>query len=32
MGAGFNYFDTAYAYHDGKSKTAVKETLAETED
>ncbi|MDR1930365.1 MAG: aldo/keto reductase [Treponema sp.] len=25
---GFNYFDTAYRYHSGKSETAVKEALA----
>ena len=27
MDAGFNYFDTAYVYHSGKSESAVKECL-----
>jgi len=27
MKKGFNYFDTAYVYHDGKSETAVREAL-----
>lgn len=27
MRTGFNYFDTAYVYHGGKSETAIKETL-----
>lgn len=26
---GFNYFDTSYVYHDGKSETAVKKSLVE---
>ena len=25
--SGFNYFDTAYVYHGGKSETAIKEAL-----
>ncbi|MCM1136530.1 MAG: aldo/keto reductase [Clostridium sp.] len=29
MGKGFNYFDTAYVYHGGKSETAIKEALVE---
>ena len=29
MQAGFNYFDTAYVYHSGKSETAIKETLVD---
>lgn len=28
MGAGFNYFDTAYVYHGGESERAVKKVLA----
>lgn len=27
MDLGFNYFDTAYMYHDGKSELAIKETV-----
>ena len=27
MNAGFNYFDTAYMYHSGKSETTIKEVL-----
>ncbi|MDO4565401.1 MAG: aldo/keto reductase [Clostridia bacterium] len=29
MQAGFNYFDTAYVYHGGKSETAIREALVE---
>ena len=29
MQAGFNYFDTAYVYHSGKSETAIREALVE---
>ena len=27
--SGFNYFDTAYVYHSGKSETAIREALVE---
>ena len=27
MAAGFNYFDTSFVYHDGKSENAIKECL-----
>lgn len=29
MGSGFNYFDTAYMYHNGKSETAIKQALVD---
>lgn len=29
MENGFNYFDTSYVYHDGKSETAVRESVVE---
>ena len=29
IGSGFNYFDTAHGYHEGKSEEAVRECLAE---